>query len=171
MPMYNLLEHSVDYSSSSGSLWNYYRKEVNDDLNEISDARIKINNNKTIIGKSFKYKTKLIGSMPNNNDILDGKILLPSKYLSNFWRSLDLPFINCEIEIDLTWSKECIVSEISITPAIAGNPNARPPVQARETRQTTGSTFQINNAKLYVPVVTLSINDNVKFLENIKQGF
>ena len=71
----------------------------------------------------------------------------------------------------MTWSKYFVISEISITPAIAGNPRARLPVRAREARHTTGATFQINNAKLYVPVVTLSINDNINFSENIKQGF
>ena len=85
--------------------------------------------------------------------------------------SYDSPLINCEIEIDLLWSKECIIFEISITPKIAGNPNARPPVQAREVRKTTWAEFEINNAKLYVPVVALSINDNIKVLENIKQRF
>ena len=64
-----------------------------------------------------------------------------------------------------------IISEISITPAVAVNPNANPPVQLRTAIQTTGATFQINNAKLYVPDVTLSINSNIKFFENIKQGF
>ena len=68
MPMYNLLEHSESYSITSGSLWNYYKDKVNDDANESSHAHIKINNNKTITVKSFEYKTKLIGSMPNNND-------------------------------------------------------------------------------------------------------
>ena len=75
---------------------------------------------------------------------------------------------NCEIELDLSWSKECIIAEISITPRIPPNPNA---VQEVVAMQTTGATFQINNAKLYVPVVTLSINNNIKFLANIKQGF
>ena len=74
--------------------------------------------------------------------------------------------INCEIEIDLLLSKEYVICKISITSRIAGNPNARPPV--REARQTTGVTFQINNAKLYATVVTLSINGNIKFLEKIK---
>ena len=57
----------------------------------------------------------------------------------------------------------------NITPAITGNPNARPPVLAIETKQTTGATFQVKNTKLYVRVVTLSINDYIIFLENIKQ--
>ena len=76
-------------------------------------------------------------------------------------------------EIDLSWTKECIISEciISITPGTAGNLNARPPIPAMAARQITGVTFQLNSANLHVPVVTLSINDNIKFLENIKQGF
>ena len=72
--------------------------------------------------------------------------------------------IDCKTELDLSWSKECIIPEISTTPKIASNP----PTPAR---QTTAATFKINNAKLYVPVVTLSINNNIKFLENMKQGF
>ena len=71
----------------------------------------------------------------------------------------------------LTCSKYCIISEISITLAIIGNPRANPPVPAVAARQTTGVTFQINNPKLYVPVVTFPKNENIKFLENIKQGF
>ena len=65
--------------------------------------------------------------------------------------------------------KKCIISEISKKPRIPANPNANPPVQEVAAITTTGATFQINNAKLYVPVVILSIN--IKFLENIKQGF
>ena len=79
--------------------------------------------------------------------------------------------INCEIEIDLLWSKECIISEISITPRIAGNPNAILLVQPREARQKTSATFHRNNAKFYALVVTLSINYNTKFLVKVKLGF
>ena len=79
--------------------------------------------------------------------------------------------INCEIEIDLLWSKECIISEISITPRIAGNPNAILLAQPREARQKTSATFQRNNAKFYASVVTLSINYNTKFLVKVKLGF
>ena len=79
--------------------------------------------------------------------------------------------INGEIELDLSWSKECIMSEISVTPRIHANPDPNPPVQEVAEIEATGATFQTNKAKLYVPVVTLSINDNSKFLENIKQRF
>ena len=64
----------------------------------------------------------------------------------------------------MSWSRYYIISEISRTPGVPANP----PVPATHT---TGATFQINNTKLYFPVVILSINDNIKFLENIKQGF
>ena len=75
--------------------------------------------------------------------------------------------INCEIELDLSWSRFCVISEILRTYAVPANS----PVPAVEATQTIEAIFQINNAKLYVPAVTLSINDNIKFLENIKQGF
>ena len=75
---------------------------------------------------------------------------------------------NCEIELGWSSSKECI---ILIIPRIPENPDANPPVPTVAAMQTTGATFQINNAKLYVPVVTLYINHNIKFLENIKQEF
>ena len=76
--------------------------------------------------------------------------------------------INCEIELDLSWSKETMISETSIAPRVPAYPDANPPVLTVAAILLTGATFQINNAKLYVPVVTLSINDNIKFLENIK---
>ena len=79
--------------------------------------------------------------------------------------------INCEIELDLLFSEEYIIFEISITPRVVGNPDVNPPVPGVGTIQTTGETFPRNNAKFYVPCVTLSINDNIKFVENIKQGF
>ena len=69
--------------------------------------------------------------MPNNINILDAEVLVSLKYLNNFVKSLDLPFINCETELDFSWSKECIISEISITPRIPGNPNANPPIPDR----------------------------------------
>ena len=104
MPVYNLLEYSDNYSKTSGSLWNYYRDEINDSANENNDANnYRINNNKTTTSKSFEYKTKILGTTPNDKNILDAEVVVPLKYLSNFWRSLDLPLINCEIELDLSW--------------------------------------------------------------------
>ena len=86
--------------------------------------------------------------------------------MSNFWKSLNLTSINWEIELDLSWSRYCVITEISRTDGAVPNTNR---VRYQVTSQTTGATFQINNTKLYIPVVTLSINDKIKFLENIKQ--
>ena len=115
MPMYNLLENNENYFMRSGSLWNYYRDEINDDENETNRFRNKLNNNKTIRSKSFEYKTKLIGSMPDNNNIINTEVVVPLKYLSNFWRFLDLLLINSEIELELKWSKNCVITEVSRT--------------------------------------------------------
>ena len=79
--------------------------------------------------------------------------------------------IDCEIELDLPWAKECIISETSITPILPGNSDATPAVLDVAAIQTTGVTSQIKDAKLYVSVVNSPINDYIKFLENIKQGF
>ena len=167
MPMYNLLEYSDNYCKMPGSLWNYYRDKINDSANKNNDANnYRINKNKTTTSKSFEYKTKIKGRMPNDNNILHAEVVVPLKYLSSFCRSLNLPLINCEIEFDLLWSRYWIISEISGTPAVPANP----PAPTIEATQTTGATFQINNAKLYVAVVTFSINDNIKFLQNITQG-
>ena len=92
--LYNLLEYSDKYSMTSGSLWSYYRDKMNGAANEVDDNDNKINNNKTITTKSPEYKTKLIGSKPNNNNILDPEVVAPLKYLSNFWRFLNFPLIN-----------------------------------------------------------------------------
>ena len=83
-------------------------------------------------------------------------------------RYLDLPLINCEIELHLKWSKNCVISEISRTFRAVPNTD---PVDDQVTTATTSATCQINNVTLYAPVVTFSINDNIKFLGNIKQGF
>ena len=105
--------------------------------------------------------------MPNNNNILDAEVVVPLKYLRNFCGFFDLPLINYEAELDLSWSKGCIISQILITAAVAGNPDANPHVPEVAALQTTGAMFRINNAKLYVPAVTLSINNNINFLQNI----
>ena len=78
--------------------------------------------------------TELIGRTPNNNTIFNGEVAVSLKYLNNFLRFLNLPLINWEIEFDLSWSKECITSEIWITPRTAGNTRANPSVPEMEAR-------------------------------------
>ena len=90
--MYNLLEYSKNYRKTTGSLWNYYRDEPSNPLSSNSE--------------SIKYKTSITGNTPENNDSLtDVKVIIPLKYLSNFWKRLDLPLINCQTELILTWTK------------------------------------------------------------------
>ena len=100
MPMYNLLEYSKNYRKTTGSLWNYYRDEPNSDRD---DNEIKYS---IINSKSFDYKANFIGSMSHNNLTKnDVNIVVPLKYLSNFWRSLNMPLINYEVDLILTWFK------------------------------------------------------------------
>ena len=81
MPMYNLIEYSDNYAKISGSLWQYYRDEPNDNLANC---------------ESFKSKIKITGKTTNNGNEKDVKIMVPLKYLSNFWRTLEMTLINCE---------------------------------------------------------------------------
>ena len=92
MSVYILLEYSDSYSMTSGSLRNYYRDKIN--------VSIMINYNKTT-SKCVEYKPRFIGSTPADNNTLYTEVFVPLKYLSNFWRSLDLPLIICEIKLDL----------------------------------------------------------------------
>ena len=84
MPMYNLIEYCNNYSKTSGSLWHYYKDEPNDNLTN---------------SESFKSKVKITGSTPAGGNTKDVKIIVPLKYLSNFWRILKMPLINCEGKI------------------------------------------------------------------------
>ena len=167
MSMYNLLVNSDNYSMTSESLWNYYRHEVNDDANETVDKYI-VTNNKATPSKLFEYKTKIIRKIPAIASRLYPEVVAPLKYWSDFWRSLDLPLINSEIEHNLSWSEDCIISEILRTPKVPTNPASNEPTNHVPPTQTTQATFRINSTKLNVLVITLSINNNIKFLKNIK---
>ena len=150
MPMYNLLEYSKNYKKTTGSLWNYYRDEPSNSLNTYSE--------------SFKYKTKIVGKTPQNNDSLtNAEVVIPLKYLSNFWKNLNIPLINCEIELILTWTKICALADVMVR--AAGNNNVPPAIVAP-----TGIKFQIKDTKLYLPVVTLSKENDIKLLEKLKSG-
>ena len=113
---------------------------------ENNDDNYWTNNDKTTTDKSFEYKTKIIGRTSDNNNRLDSEILVPLKYSDNIWRYSDFLLINYEIEFDLSWSKTCTISALSINPEVSGNNLA-------EATLTTGEIFQINNVKLSVLVV------------------
>ena len=142
MPMYNLIEYSDNYQDSSATLYQYKRDEP-PEANAINDLT-------TNTSSFFKYKVELLG-----NPVLDGniakrsvKVVVPLKYLSNFFRSLEMPLINCKIKLNLAWKKECVLS------TDAGD-----------------AVFIINDTKMYVPVVTLSKEDNKDFLEQQNKRF
>ena len=118
LPIYNLLGYSKNYRKTIGSLYNYYRDELNDDTNLNNFA-----NNNVVSSNAFKYKTKITGNTYNigageaghdANKVGTQKIELaiPLKYLGNFWRALNMPLISCEISLDLKWNKNCIITSL-----------------------------------------------------------
>ena len=142
MPMYNLIEYSDNYQDSSATLNQYKRDEPPED-DIVADLT-------TDNSSSFKYKVSLLGNLAvaNNTARLHEKVVVPLKYLSNFFTSLEMPLINCRIKLNLTWKKECVLSTDD------GN-----------------AVFIINDTKMYVPVVTLSKEDNKDFIEQQNKGF
>ena len=147
MPMYNLIEYSDNYSDTSGSLWQFKRDEIEGDVDLTVNAQHIPNNS-----SSFKYKSSFI---TNRNGV---KIVVPLKYLSNFWRSLEMPLINCKVELSLKWFENSVLTKAAI------GPNA-------DATGAEGTTFKRTNAKLYVPVVTLSAEDNVTLVKQLNEGF
>ena len=103
MLMYNLLEYSKNYSKITRSFWNYYRDEPN------SGANININYS-IKDSKSFDYKTSITGKLGGNNTEKEVEIVMRLKHSSNFWRILDMPLINFEINLILTWSENCVLN-------------------------------------------------------------
>ena len=112
MPMNNLIEYSYNYSDTSGSLWQFKRDE-----SPVTNAG-NPDNNSVDNSTSFKYKSSSIGestTVDGNRVFKNVKIAVPLKYLSNFWISLEMPFINCKIHFELNWSRDCVMSTIADT--------------------------------------------------------
>ena len=145
MPMYNVIDYSDNYSKTSGCLWQYTKDRPAADNN---NAIVNFTNNN--LTGSFNFKVKMTGQT-GNNGTKNVEIMVLLKHLSNFWRTLEMPLINCEINLLLTWSASCVIVSTNVT-----NQNA---------------TFAITDTKLYVPVVTLSQQDNAKLLEQLQSGF
>ena len=143
MPMYNSIEYSDNYSKTSASLWQYYRDE-----SALTNAGAIANFAAADNSASFKFKQKITGKTGDANGIKDVEIIVSLKYLSNIWRTIELPLINYEINLILTWSEKCVLSI-----------------------DTKATTFTITDTKLYGPVVTLSTQDNAKLLQQLKSGF
>ena len=103
MPMYNLIEYSDNYAKSTGSLWQYCKDiPARNDNDEI--IIFDVNN----VIDSFNFKVKFRGQT-GNNGTKNVEIMVPLKYLSNFWRTLEIPLINCEVNLILTWPSTCVL--------------------------------------------------------------
>ena len=87
------------------------------------------------------------------------ELAIPLKYLGNFWRALNMPLISCEIPLELKWKKNCAITSLEEREVDGG-----PPVVRDDSP--TGATLPINDCKLYVPVVTISKDDEIKLLTN-----
>ena len=137
-----------------------------------------------LIIMSFKYKINIAGKTSNANQVngenteqgntktkKNLKIVVPLKHLSNFWRTLNMPLINCEVSPTLCWSKNCVLTDITTQTERNVNPNADPSVEARERIDAPNATFKITDTKLYVPVVSLSTQNYKKLLEQLRTGF
>ena len=109
-------------------------------------TRNKPNNN--LDSESFKSEIKTTGKTPAADDARDVEINVPLKYLSSFWRTLEMPLINYEVNLILTWSKDCVI-----------------------TSSTDKGIFATTETKFYVPVVTFSTQDNAKLYSTIKIWF
>ena len=135
MPMYNLIEYSDNYSDTSGSLWQFKRDEI------INNADVTNDNN----APSFKYKASLIGNTGDDGTKNGVKIAVPLKYLSNFWRSLEMPLISGKIELSLNWIERCLLTVANT------------------------AIFKIPDAQVYVPIVTLSEEGNLKLSKLLRE--
>ena len=138
-----MIEYSDNYSDTLGSLWQFKRDEVS-----VDNADLTINNS-----QSFKYKAALVertADVDNDNTnsfVKNTKTVVPLKYLSNFWRSLEMPLINCKVHLELNWTEDCILSS-------AGN----------------SAKFEIKDTKLHVPIATLyKSNKQCKSNKTIKR--
>ena len=110
MPIFNLIEYSDNYLDTSGSLWQFKRDEQN-----INNGNIPVDVNSTN-SISSKYKSSFFETLEDDDNGIfkNVKIAVPLKYLSNFWRSLEMPLINCKIHLELNWSKDCVMSTMLI---------------------------------------------------------
>ena len=146
--MYNLIEYGGNYSDTSGSLWGFKRDEIDNNAEVTNDNS----------APSFKYKASLIGNTEIDGTKKRVKIAVPLKYLSNFWRLLEMPLINCKVELSLKWIENCVLT----TAPIGANANDTGVHSA---------TFKVTDAKLYVAIVTLSGEGNANLSKLLSEGF
>ena len=143
MPMYNLIEYSDNYSKTSRSLWQYFK-----DIPAVNNNGDIVDFNGAYATDSFNFRAKIAGQTDDDGEINNNEIMVPLKHLSNFWRTLEMPLINCEFCFILTRSANCVIVYTNVA--------------------NQGATFKITETNLYAAVVTLSTQDNAKNIITIK---
>ena len=137
-----MIKHSDIYSDTSGSLWQFKKDEA-----PINKADLTIDNS-----QSFKYKAALVGETKDADGgkrfVKNTNIVVPLKYLNNFWRSLEMQLINCKFHLQLNWTEDCILSSV-------GN----------------SAKLKLTDAKLHAPIFTLSTKDNVNLKKQLSDRF
>ena len=153
--MYNFNECWKNYRKTTGSVQNYYEDKPADPITN---------------SESFEYKSNVTEKSQNNgsddNNTKDVNIVVPLKYLSKFWRALDIPLINCKVNLILAWFKNCVLTDMTIHDSV--NAKADNPARLAINAPTSGSSY-ITDTILYVTVITLSIEDGNKLLQQLKQ--
>ena len=157
LPIYSLLEYSKNYIKTTGSLWNYCRDEPSNPLFLILNLlNIKQVLQEILIILMFMKLVMMKKKIGKN----ETEVAIPLKYLSNFWRNLNIPLINCEVKLILTWAKNCVLADM--TEVNAGNSNDPSAIVTP-----TKLEIEITDTKLYVPVVTLSKENDTKLLAQL----
>ena len=108
--MYNLLEYKKNYRKTTGSLWNYYRDEPSNPLSSNSES---FKQKTSITRNIYNFGVGDVGYDTNKFGENETEVVIPLKHLSNFWKALTVSLINCEIELILTWSKNCVLADMT----------------------------------------------------------
>ena len=162
MPIYSLLEYSKNYRKTTVSLWNYYRDDPSSTVGANNITHSILNS------ESFDCKANFMENGVTHDNLTknDVKVVVTLKHLSNFWRHLDIPLINCEVELILTWFKNRgLIDKLTREANYGANP------VVYEINNPENATFKITDVKLFVPVVSLSKENDIKLLEQLKTGF
>ena len=148
----------------------------------MAQIMITFGNIKVVNSEAFKYKNKIIGNtynvdstianpaggaripkpnyVANNSGKKSIELAIPLKYLGNFWRALNMPLISCEVSLELKWNKNCVITSTQREINLDGG----------NTEASTDASLAISDCILYVPVISLSKNDEIKSLTNLKSG-
>ena len=146
MLMYNLIEYSDNHSDTLGSWWQMKRDEIENNAYET-----------VANSSSFRYKSNFVDNTDNTRNLKGLKIAVPLKQLTKSWGSLEMPLINCKVELSLTWIENCILAtSVNIADDAIAN--------------TVKATIKITDAKIYVSIVTLSTGISTKLSKRLTEG-